>query len=223
MPLLAHLQNAEADAQILLWAVEEPESAFQHLVFTPAERDELAGIHHPDKRRQWLAARHCLHQLLGLDSAYLRKDAQGRPYCVDDKWFVSLSHTEGYAAAIVSPRAKVGIDIETLGRRTDFAVSRMFMDAEERATLDSLQGLEAERYFFSVWCAKEAVFKLHALKGANASFKGHFHTRIQPADLALPMGRIRTHLTYPGLQGIEVLPYWRDPNVLLVYGVHPVR
>lgn len=218
MPLLAHLQVADADAQILLWQVTEGEDAFRHLVFTRAEKAELASIHHPVKRAQWLAARHCLHQLLGLDSAYLRKDEFGRPYLEDDRWHVSLSHTHGYAAAIVSTNTKVGIDLEALTEPRDWRVVRMFMDEPERALYDSLTGAEAERYFFSVWCAKEAIYKLHALKGKEASFRRHLHTYAQPSDLTMPTGKIRAHVTLPGHEAVNILHYWRDAHLLAVYG-----
>lgn len=64
---------------------------------------------------------------------------------------VSISHTRGLAAMMVSRGRRVGVDVEYVSPRVSRVASR-FLRPDEQAPTVELQLLH--------WCAKEAVFKL---------------------------------------------------------------
>lgn len=64
---------------------------------------------------------------------------------------MSISHTRGYVAVILSSKYQVGIDIEYQSDRVDRIASR-FMRADEIADTTTKRLIN--------WCAKEAVYKL---------------------------------------------------------------
>ena len=94
-------------------------------------------------------------------------DEHGRP-CVEGAWAarlgsplkVSLSHSGGVAAALVSDGGAlgVGLDIEDSGRRTGFLEKAAFTDAE-RGLLETLAGSGGGDWMLRFWCAKEAASK----------------------------------------------------------------
>lgn len=43
--------------------------------------------------------------------------SEGKPHLTDNSSFISISHTKGYVAVILSSVAPVGIDIEQYGQR----------------------------------------------------------------------------------------------------------
>jgi len=75
----------------------------------------------------------------------------GKP--VLDGWHISISHTKGYAAVLLSKNHEVGIDIEYVSERVKRIADR-FLRPDEQAenTIDLLLH----------WCAKEAIYKLYS-------------------------------------------------------------
>ena len=69
---------------------------------------------------------------------------------------ISLSHSGEYAAAIVSDRGTVGIDIEKRGPRI-LRVAERFMTPGE---LENARGEYFQDKLYIHWCTKEAVYKM---------------------------------------------------------------
>jgi 4'-phosphopantetheinyl transferase len=71
----------------------------------------------------------------------------------------SLSHSDGLICFAITDCA-IGIDIETFNRQRDFsAVAEAFMNDEELAQMEQSESIQAD-YFYRIWCAKEAYFKM---------------------------------------------------------------
>src|ERR1043166_2795194 len=106
MPIFFHQQINES-TRLGVWKIEETEEFFKGNV--PQHRD----VTHPHKRLQHLAGRFLL-QYLFPDFPYeliLIADTR-KPYLKDEEFHFSISHCGDYAAAIVSKKRRVGIDIE---------------------------------------------------------------------------------------------------------------
>jgi phosphopantetheinyl transferase len=90
-----------------VWKIEEPESFFKGNV--PQHRD----VTHPHKRLQHLAGRFLL-QYLFPDFPYglIQIADTNKPYLPNEQYHFSISHCGDYAAAIVSSKSRVGVDIE---------------------------------------------------------------------------------------------------------------
>lgn len=85
------------------------------------------------------------------DTVEITHEESGKP--VLDGWHISISHTKGYAAVLLSKNHEVGIDIEYVSDRVKRIADR-FLRPDEQAenTIDLLLH----------WCAKEAVYKLYS-------------------------------------------------------------
>ncbi len=109
----------------------------------PLKRD----VSHPLKRLQHLAGRYLLTEF-------------------------SISHCGSYAAAIVSSRYRVGIDVEFTAPGIE-RIREKFLSADELAV--AFDGLDRSghrlRQLTLLWSAKESIFKWYSLGGVN--FRQH--------------------------------------------------
>lgn len=95
----------------------------------------------------------CVYALLtamtGNDHLVIGHEPSGKPQL--EGWSISISHTRGWVAIILSTEFQVGIDIEYTSDRVSKVVDRFIREDEQRDTL-SQQLIN--------WSAKETVYKL---------------------------------------------------------------
>ena len=110
----------------------------------------------PESRRRLeiLAVRCLLKDMMGEEQEVVY-DEFGAPSLSDSNLFLSISHTDGYVAAIIGDQP-VGIDIERRGKRVERVRSK-FLQASEEALLNSESDPMLSMHL--IWSAKEAVFK----------------------------------------------------------------
>ena len=117
-----------------------------------------------------------LEALLGYEPVILH-NADGKP--VIDAYHVSISHTVGYVAVILSRDYEVGIDIEYVSERVGRIAAR-FLRNDENFT-DCRQLLTA-------WCAKETMYKLF-----SSDHLGYQEMKVSPTERL--MTNIRRNVT----------------------------
>lgn len=128
--------------------------------FTPQELAVANDFKLPKRREEWLRSRTAAKELAmqrGIVS-----DPRGcfvsRPRLIIDgiesPWFVSLSHSRGWAAAAIDT-APVGVDIE-LVRPVDERAVHLFLRDEEAAVM---RGCAIADRLIHFWAAKEAAWK----------------------------------------------------------------
>lgn len=135
-------------------------SAIREEWFT-AEELAIANAFKLRKRREeWLRARTAAKEL-AMQRAIVddpRKCFVARPRLVLDgvesKWFVSISHSQGFAAAIIDEQP-VGIDIEVV-RDLDERAAHLFLSDDEAEVMRRCSIANRALHF---WCAKEAAWK----------------------------------------------------------------
>lgn len=148
----------EKPARVDVYLAEMPEGDVVYPVFPRQREDELLGVSSVVTRREkyhaWRLLEYALRASLGLSME------QAAPYrSGSGKWMsalaeFSISHAGGVVAVAVS-KAPVGIDVEKCGRTLDRGFAeRMLTDRE----LSSLK--EGDDEILSVWCKKEALFKM---------------------------------------------------------------
>jgi phosphopantetheinyl transferase len=152
MPVFFQQQLSEF-TRMGVWKIEEGEEFFKGHV--PNHRQ----VTHPHKRLQHLAGRFLL-QYLFPDFPYeliLIADTE-KPYLKDEQFHFSISHCGDYAAAIVSRKLRVGVDVELQVEKIHRLKNR-FIGTEE--TLRWRERLNNPDTFLPtlLWSAKEAVFK----------------------------------------------------------------
>ena len=134
--------------------------AYDLAYFTEGELATANQFKLPKRRDEWLLARFAAKKLaleLGIvdDPRALNV---ARPMLLVDgapsTWFVSISHSEPYAAAAID-RSPVGIDIQVVRDLSESAAHLFLSDAETTA----MQQCTLADRILHFWCAKEAAWK----------------------------------------------------------------
>jgi len=146
----------------------EMEDVGQPVLLAP-EEEILVAKAAGKRKRDFALGRTCARlalEQLGFSGAVIGKAEDGAP-CWPAGVVGSITHTKGYAAALVAEARDVGglgVDAERVGGVTQDLWPRLF-NAAERTYLSSLDGaaqMLAATLFFS---AKESCYKAWAMKG----------------------------------------------------------
>ena len=160
-----------------LWQMDEsPEQLFDLYPHLLPYRSSLDDKYKNDGRKlEFLAIRALMYEMLRVNGASkgllshagdFTHNGQGKH--LFRGYHVSISHTKGYAALILSKKSEVAVDIEYMSDRVERIASK-FLRKDERA--DSLDAKLVH------WCAKETVFKLFSEE--NLLFED---MRVKPFD-----------------------------------------
>jgi 4'-phosphopantetheinyl transferase len=208
MPVV--LKYNQEETTIVLWKIEEEEAFFKSKIeFTEFDRAELNTISHKAKRLEWLASRYLIRFIMDKPGIiHLNKKANGKPVIDNYDEFVSITHTEGYAAVIHSATKQVSIDAEYI----DDAVARIkhkFLSPKElEFTAKSNQIEELIAY----WSIKETIYKLLEIPGLSFSKEIH----ISPLDIGED-GVAEINVTHPLCQKTFLVQVKKVGNIFLTW------
>jgi prepilin-type processing-associated H-X9-DG protein len=152
MPLYKKIE--EPGYSIGVWKIEEGLPFFEELFHGHPD------IQHEHKRLQWFASRHLANLMLGQSDAIVNDDT-GKPNFKTAAQNISLSHTAGFAAVMLSSKYAVGIDIEAIHPKIE-RIAHKFMQPEEIAAIPAEEKLKKITLY---WSAKESLFKLYGWGG----------------------------------------------------------
>lgn len=148
MPL-SYVRPVDEKAQVVLGLWQLTESHIEEFCFKDNQKLENRLLGLKGKRQLEVAATHALLQTITADAqCFIEHDAAGRPLLPG--WSISVSHTKGYVAVILSKNKTVAVDIEYLSERVN-AIADRFLREDEAASTTT------ERLIH--WCAKETAFK----------------------------------------------------------------
>ncbi len=180
MPIF-YQQVINPHTRLGVWKIEEDENFFRQKV------PLLLPVTHPHKRLQHLAGRYLLQHLFPQFpyEEILIADTR-KPYLPQAQFHFSISHGGDYAAAIVSDKERVGIDIEYFSPKTEW-VKHKFLNAEELALVNNQwanihtfpatappQPATINPQLYTLfWCCKEAVYKWWGL--GSIDFRRDIH------------------------------------------------
>ena len=158
-----------------LWRMdEEPEQLLAHF---PHLRRQECPYKHSARRKEFFSVRALLLAMTGDPELRIEHAESGRP--VVQGWQVSISHTKGYAALILSKEgvaeldeqdspqgvSSVGVDIEYRSDRVAKIASHYIrhdeMVADYKSPTADCIPLTTEQMLV-LWCAKETLYKLHS-------------------------------------------------------------
>jgi phosphopantetheinyl transferase len=160
MPLI-HVQH-NTSCRLGLWQIAEEVLFFEEQIPYRSEASNQA------RKLQQLASRMVLNELesgFPFDGVVLNH--AGKPMLVSKNTYFSISHTSGYAAAIIADIA-VGLDVEIINDRV-LKVVHKFLNAHEISLLSELDTLQRIKYATLFWSIKEAVFKCWGKGGVDFS------------------------------------------------------
>jgi phosphopantetheinyl transferase (holo-ACP synthase) len=141
-----------------LWEIAE--STEQLLSLYQPKNAELANFllfRNELRKREWLATRLLLQQLLGREPT-ISYDPSGKPHLTNYNGHISISHSSNYVAVSYHPEFQPGIDIELITRNIERA-ARRFLSPKELNDC-TVNGRLSNKDLMLRWCAKEAVFKM---------------------------------------------------------------
>ncbi|MGL6269572.1 MAG: 4'-phosphopantetheinyl transferase family protein [Chitinophagaceae bacterium] len=182
MPLF-YQQDINENTRLGLWQITEEESFFLEKV--PLSRE----ITHPHKRLQHLAGRYLL-QFLYPEFPYelIRIADTRKPFLEDEAFHFSISHCGNMAAALVSSKVRVGVDVEEATPKIS-RILHKFLHPQEMSWLHEQPAFSKEinnddpaSVFLLptlLWSAKESVFKWYG--SGQVDFSEHI--RLLPFEL----------------------------------------
>lgn len=183
MRALAPMPPLSASAPVRLWyaplsglAAHLPRLA---TVLDGEERARAERFRFDPDRERFIAGHGLLRMLLGgalgmaPEDVRLARGAHGKPYLPDGGPAFNLSDTKDAVVVAIGGADELGVDIETVERRTDHdLVAGHYFTPDEVAHIQA-GGAEGKRRFLTLWTRKEAVLKasgvgimedLHALR-----------------------------------------------------------
>lgn len=170
MPLV-YQQNINEVTRLGVWHLAEAENFFLNRVSLQKT------ITHPHKRLQHLAGRYLLTELYEDFPLSLIEIADTKkPFLPNEAYHFSISHCEDYAAVMVSPVHRVGVDIEVVSEKVSL-IKNKFLSPEEHLLLADIHNTSSAYSYNQLhtmcWSIKESMFKWYGL--GSVDFKNHLH------------------------------------------------
>ncbi len=160
MPVIEKIQSSESI--IGVFQLQETIDELEKLYSDIRNSDEqIRSFQHEKRKREWLAVRILIAQLLETDFA-IEYDKNGRPNIRHEKYhYLSISHSSEYVAVYIHQTKSVGIDIESLDRRFAYVEKKYLSE-------DELVQVQNHPHFRAIyWCCKEAIFKWAGREGVD--------------------------------------------------------
>lgn len=153
------------DNKILgIWRINESEDALRDLFARVGYNTSISDVTHLEsitnakRRKEWLSTRVLLYYLF--DAPQIIGYTENRkPYLKDKSYHISISHSRGFAAVLLSLNGRTGLDIERISDKVVRIKHKFLTDREiEDASYRDIRKLSL------YWGAKEALYKLHGNK-----------------------------------------------------------
>lgn len=192
-----------------IWKIEEnPGELFLQLEHWEEYIPTLNKFQSERRKAEWLAVRVLLKALTGRELIISYRE-NGAPFLVDDPLNISISHTKGYAAVMLSSQQPVGIDIEYHSERIHRIKSRFLSEAdyEETGTFLDTDDL------LVFWSAKETAYKMIGLQAVD------FQSDLQiiDCDLIRSQGIVGIMENATPENAIFNINFWITPDFVLTY------
>lgn len=177
------------NTQAWIWKVEEDlEWLARGIDLTVHCQSRFGSMKSEIHRKAFMSIRHLL-AVAGYEDKDLHYDEFGKPH-LNDKKFISITHSHEFTGIIVSEEKPVGIDIEKQ-REKILRIAHKFTPLKEYHTLANEEALI--RKLTIVWCAKESVYKLYGKRGLL--FLQHINVR----DFDFDAGKTTAKVSCDGL------------------------
>lgn len=199
------LQKKTKNYHLGIWKIEESKEELLSF-FQSKDKIErsIQRIKAPSKVLERLAVRVLLRMMLNKkqDILYLKS---GKPYLLNSKLNISISHTKGYVAVILAESKYLGIDIQYIAPKILNIEHKFISDKEYINPANKLNHLLLH------WAAKETLYKAI---GNGVDFKESF--LIEPFE-PQEHGILKAHETASELSLIFDIDYTVTPEFVLTY------
>ena len=146
---LLKIDNLRSGAILGMWRIEETVSEMLVMMPSLEKLQHVLDSYSRDARRLEVLSVHALVYIMtGDESLVVGHNEDGHPLL--EGWHVSISHTRGYAAVLLSRQDEVAVDVEYVSNRVAKIADRFIRDDEQDETITRQ---------LVCWCTKEAVYK----------------------------------------------------------------
>jgi len=136
----------------ILWGIWKIEEDTETLLSWLSEKGYTNKISSEKRLRELTAVRVLLKELTGTEQKIYYNE-NGKPYLTDHSYQISISHTKGYAAVILTQSGKTGIDIEYVSDKVMRVKSKFITESEY------INEKNERNHLLLHWCAKETMYK----------------------------------------------------------------
>jgi 4'-phosphopantetheinyl transferase len=174
---LVYKKILTGDAILGLWKISESVNQLNAIAnLSPSDREILSKKNKERRQKEWLAAR-CLVKEIIPSPSELFYNEHGKPILQSGDFAISISHSEKYAAVLLTKSNRAGVDVQKIkadiGKGIDY-----FLNNQEQLWVD-----KADFILLNIlWSCKESVFKYvssHELDIRNQIFCGAFQPQPQ--------------------------------------------
>jgi 4'-phosphopantetheinyl transferase len=152
---LFELKDIENHSQIGIWKIEESIQELELLLNSSIiDTEKYNKFKSDNRKKEWLTTRVLLRQMLNNDVLEIQYDLNRKPF-LKTNTKISISHSKGYVALMLSDVKDVGVDIQVPKKNIAKGIS-VFMSPIE------LDEIGEENYYEKLhiyWCAKESLYK----------------------------------------------------------------
>lgn len=169
---LVYKKILTGDSILGLWEISESVQELHSLAdLSMADKEIVSQKINGRRQKEWLAAR-CLVKEIIPSPSEIFYNKHGKPILESGDYAISISHSERYAAVLLSKEDKAGVDIQKIkpdiGKGIDY-----FLNNQEQLWVDNTDFILLN----ILWSCKESVFKYvssHALDVRNQIFCNAF-------------------------------------------------
>lgn len=162
MPLCYKIDND--NFSLGLWELSEDEEQLLGTFSEIAPEREVSKakrFKYSARKLEWIAARLLLYELLD-NVVSIDYDENGKPIINNREQCISISHTKGIVAVIVTNNM-AGIDVEMKNDRV-LRIENKFISGLEKGQITKQNKAEC---LLTYWSAKETLYKIHGGKGLD--------------------------------------------------------
>ena len=163
MSIIKKISNAESI--IWIWKIDESLEKLIDLT------NQTTDIKNEIKKKEFYASRILIEKMckeLNIKFNGIKKDDNGKPYLINSKYHMSISHKFPYVTSILDNKA-CGVDIERIDNKVRKIKSKFLTENEEKKIGDNLKKL------VEYWSIKESTYKVEGktipLKKINVNKK----------------------------------------------------
>jgi 4'-phosphopantetheinyl transferase len=164
MPLIK-LENIDNESAWGLWQItESSDHLFSLLKPSGEDLKKINMISLNSKKAESMACRLTAIEILHLWREKYKGVGSfdnGKPCLIDSPFHISLSHSNKYAAAIISKQSHIAIDLEMIKQKLNVVAPRILNEEELKEANSNLTKL------CIYWCCKEVIYKSHSNRKIN--------------------------------------------------------
>lgn len=166
--IMLYLKKEINKTQFAIWKIEESKDELLSMLHHKDYLQNILSIKSDKILLEKLAVRVLIKELLG-EEKQIYYHQSGKPYLGDNSCFISISHTQGYAAVAINNSHHIGIDIEQISEKIKRVRKRV---VSENEYINSEKELE---HLLLHWSSKESIFKILDVDGVDYIEHIHVH------------------------------------------------